>query len=423
MKNLKRLVQIVLFTPAILLPLRLIARQEKMQSEKAYYITKKYMPQDWYLQQADLWRNEVNQNPKNGAAWQNYYLATEYSYLETTATAARDASLAKILNAMQVAIAGESLPDLQKYLAAEKQDEKLTQVFFTETGPTPLAQSMPGLFELLILKWRNSRGNIRWLENAYQLRPTDLETYDSLIAYYESHGDEAGVKKFCKHLYQSQDIATGLLEYNYNVLMSVANNAILFTNGDNDTYPLWLLQHVKGIRPDVAVFNVYMIQQPAYLNRMLKTKGIAIALEKFSELDDDHRIPELCNAIATASPATPIYFALSVDNGHTKSLAKNLYVTGLASRYSPRRLDNLALLHKKYKKFSDEKLLEFIQQKNSTGQEAFDELYERYSRPLLYYFHRMLGGQTERAQDFLQDLFLKIVVRPELFNPAQRFRT
>lgn len=77
----------------------------------------------------------------------------------------------------------------------------------------------------------------------------------------------------------------------------------------------------------------------------------------------------------------------------------------------------------KYKSFSDEKLLAFIQQKNSAGQGAFDELYERYSRPLLYYFHRMLGGQTERAQDCLQDLFLKIVARPELFNPAQRFRT
>ncbi len=83
----------------------------------------------------------------------------------------------------------------------------------------------------------------------------------------------------------------------------------------------------------------------------------------------------------------------------------------------------MPLFRKKYKNFSDEKLLEFIQQKNSAGQEAFAELYERYGQRLLYYFHRMLGGQNHRAQDFLQDLFLKIVDRPELFNPAQRFRT
>jgi len=78
---------------------------------------------------------------------------------------------------------------------------------------------------------------------------------------------------------------------------------------------------------------------------------------------------------------------------------------------------------KQFKNFSDEKLMELIQRQGSTGQEAFDELYERYGQCLLYYFHRMLGGQTDRAQDFLQDLFLKIVERPELFNPAQRFRT
>jgi len=81
------------------------------------------------------------------------------------------------------------------------------------------------------------------------------------------------------------------------------------------------------------------------------------------------------------------------------------------------------LFEKKYSAFSDEKLLEFIQEGNSAGRKAFDELYERYSRRLLFYFHRMLGGQADKAQDFLQDLFLKIVERPTLFNPALRFRT
>lgn len=81
------------------------------------------------------------------------------------------------------------------------------------------------------------------------------------------------------------------------------------------------------------------------------------------------------------------------------------------------------MLKKKYSNFPDEKLLEFIQQGDSAGRAAFDELYERYSQRLLFYFYRMLGGQPEKAQDFLQDLFLKVVERPESFNPTQRFRT
>jgi RNA polymerase sigma-70 factor (ECF subfamily) len=80
-------------------------------------------------------------------------------------------------------------------------------------------------------------------------------------------------------------------------------------------------------------------------------------------------------------------------------------------------------LRKKYNLFSDERLMELLQQGNAAGQEAFDELYERYGRRMLFYFHRMFGGNHEKAQDFLQELFLKIVERPCLFNVEQSFRT
>ncbi|MEP7219035.1 MAG: sigma-70 family RNA polymerase sigma factor [Bacteroidota bacterium] len=54
---------------------------------------------------------------------------------------------------------------------------------------------------------------------------------------------------------------------------------------------------------------------------------------------------------------------------------------------------------------------------------AFDELYDRYSGRLLRYFHRMLGRDEEKSQDFLQDIFLRIVERPELFSSDRRFST
>jgi len=54
---------------------------------------------------------------------------------------------------------------------------------------------------------------------------------------------------------------------------------------------------------------------------------------------------------------------------------------------------------------------------------SFNELYERYSKRILYYFYRMLGNSEEKAQDFLQDIFMKIIEKPELFNPKKKFST
>lgn len=73
---------------------------------------------------------------------------------------------------------------------------------------------------------------------------------------------------------------------------------------------------------------------------------------------------------------------------------------------------------KKYSELSDERLMEFIQRRESS---AFDELYRRYHQRLLHYFFKMFDRDEEKAQDFLQDIFLKIIEKPHLFVSKQRF--
>ena len=69
---------------------------------------------------------------------------------------------------------------------------------------------------------------------------------------------------------------------------------------------------------------------------------------------------------------------------------------------------------------TDEQLMLDVAKKNGR---AFDELYERYSGRTVNYFHRMLWQENETAQDFTQEIFLKIVQKPELYQEGRPFKT
>ncbi|RPJ42357.1 MAG: tetratricopeptide repeat protein, partial [Candidatus Latescibacterota bacterium] len=109
-----------------------------------------------------------------------------------------------------------------------------------------------GLGSAAIVAWA---GRARLLGGAVPLRPAALVLLAllpaALLARSFDERDRRG--NYIAH------------EYAWNILSFLEPDAVLFTNGDNDTFPLWYLQEVEGVRRDVRVANLALLNTPWYI--------------------------------------------------------------------------------------------------------------------------------------------------------------
>lgn len=172
-----------------------------------------------------------------------------------------------------------------------------------------------------------------FLQKAEAAYPDNAELYDDFVYHYELTGNENQKKVYCKKLDESNTIPAAIMEYNYNVLMSLDNKAILLTNGSDDTFPLFIWQSIKGVRNDVTVINLDMLTESAYVNQKAKEGNLKIKLQS-SPL-------ETMAYILDHNNNKNIYVGHTISQQLLKDYKDELYLSGLTYQHSKQPIENV----------------------------------------------------------------------------------
>jgi hypothetical protein len=138
-------------------------------------------------------------------------------------------------------------------------------------------------------------------------------------------------------------------DYAYNMLAALEPDAIIFTNGDNDTYPLWYIQQVEGFRPDVNVANLSLLNTKWYM-KQLRDRSPAVPFSLSDEEIDRMRpmvlkgggvawIRDLAvqHIIQENDWKRPIYVAVTVPPEIWSPYSDHLEMQGMVRRLVPQK--------------------------------------------------------------------------------------
>jgi hypothetical protein len=141
-------------------------------------------------------------------------------------------------------------------------------------------------------------------------------------------------------------------DYAINMLIGLDRDAVLFTNGDNDTFPLWYIQEVENYRKDIRVVNLSLLNTPWYIRQLRDNEPKAPISWSDREIDNLGHFATKEGWILIRDQAVrhilrenkwkqPVYFAVTIPPETYSPYRDYLEMQGLAYLLVPRKGKNM----------------------------------------------------------------------------------
>ena len=203
----------------------------------------------------------------------------------------------------------------------------------------------------------------------------------------------------------------------YNMLKPLEKNAIVFTNGDNDTFPLWCIQAIENFRNDVRVANLSLLRTSWYV-KQLRDHEPKIPLN-LSDYEIETLVPYrdstgrvwqtndivVHDALKANNWVKPMYLAVTVPD--QMGLDRQLVLEGLVFRITREaygmRLDEAAMKHNLYQVYNWGGLLTPEGKQDSSFYKDLNEnrLVQNYAAAYftLAFWYRQTGRKSEAVKE------------------------